>query len=321
MKTTLRMVAVWAALLCVAASFAQSKNPTELLTSLIQFRTTRLTEMRNAGGTIDVNSLNAEVTAKALEAIQGIDPTKVEATQAYTWAQLFSMAGKHKETCDLAVRYLTTNPTPDQKYAAQMLMLSSCNTLGEGEMIAHTLPGVTAPNLAASQVLFNAVVRTYSGTIVQDLGPDAALKAIDRALAQVQFEAPEEYANRMFASSKAQNPKNRDGSEMTDEQITASLTTRGRSVKDSLIYSAVDIKSDILVSAGRQADAVKLLQEFVAKAEAGNVYANRAKTTLKQMALVGSPATTLAFTHKYGEFPGLDKWKGKVVIIDFTAHW
>ncbi|MCB8933643.1 MAG: hypothetical protein M9921_05960 [Fimbriimonadaceae bacterium] len=321
MKPILRLAALAAALLSVATSFAQSKNPTELLQSINQFRTQRLTEMRNSGGTIDVNALNADVAAKAAEAIQGVDPTKVEAAQAYAWAQLFSLAGKHQETCDLAAKFLTTKPDPDQRYAAQMLMLSSCNTLGEGEKIAQTLPGVAAPNLAATQAFLRTVVGVFSDTIAEDLGPDAAMKAIDAALAQVQFETPEAYADRMFASTKARNLKNRDGSAMTDDQIRTTLVATGKSVNDSLGYSVVDKKSELLLQAGRKDDAVKLLEDYVAKTDPASAYARRASSTLKQMTLVGSAAVELNYDRKHGDYPGLDKWKGKVVIIDFTAHW
>lgn len=321
MKSILRFAALGAALVSVATSFAQSKNPDELLQSINQFRTQRLTEMRSSGGTIDVNALNAQVAAKAAEAVQGVDPAKVEAAQAFAWAQIFSLAGKHQETCDLAAKYLTTQPTPDQRYAAQMLMLNSCNALGEGLMIVHTLPGVTAPNLAASQALLRAVVGTYSGTISADLGVDAALKAIDAAMEQVQLEEPEAYAQRMFDSYKARNLKNRDGTAMTDEQIRTTLLASGKSVNDGLLYSVVDKKADLLLDAGRKDEALKLLEGYVAKAEPGSAYARRASSTLKQLTLVGSAAVELNYDRKHGEFPGLDKWKGKVVIIDFTAHW
>lgn len=321
MKSILRSVALGAALLSVATSFAQSKNPTELLQSINQFRTQRLTEMRNAGGTIDVNALNADIAAKAAEAIQGVDPAKVEAAQAYAWAQLFSLAGKHQETCDLAAKFLTTQPDAEQRYAAQMLMLSSCNTLGEGEKIAKTLPGVAAPSLAASQAFLRSVVGVFADTISEDLGPDAAMKAIDAALAKVQFESPEAYADRMFAATKARGLKNRDGSDMTDEQIRTSLLATGKSVNDSLAYSVVDKKSDLLQQAGRKDEALKLLEEYVAKTDPASAYARRANSSLKQMTLVGSQAVELNYDRKHGEYPGLDAWKGKVVIIDFTAHW
>lgn len=321
MKLTLRVVALMAALLCVAASFGQSKNPEELLRSINQLRSDRIADARSSGKAIDVAALNAEVAAKAAEAIEGIEVSKVEAAQAYAWAQIFSLAGKHQETCDLAAKYLTTNPSPDQRFAAQIMMLNACNTLGEGEKIAQTLPGIEPPNLAASQTLLRSVVNSYSDAILKDMGVDAAFKAIDNALAKLQFEEPEAYAKRLFDSTKARNPKNRDGSDMTNEQITAQLTASGKSLNDSMAYSVVDRKVSILTDANRNDDAKKMLEAYIAAGDPNGVYVRRAASELKKMTIVGSAAVELNYDRKHGDYPGLDKWKGKVVIIDFTAHW
>ena len=37
--------------------------------------------------------------------------------------------------------------------------------------------------------------------------------------------------------------------------------------------------------------------------------------------LIGAPASDLSFTEKYGDYTGLAGLKGKVVILDFFAHW
>jgi hypothetical protein len=321
MKLTLRAVAVTAALFCVATSFGQSKNPEELLRSINQFRSDRITDARASGKAIDANALNADVAAKATEAIQGVDASKVEAAQAFAWAQIFSLAGKHKETCDLANKYLKTKPSPDQRFAAQMLMLNACDTLGEGKMIAKTLPGVAPPNLAASQTLLRSVVNAYSEEILKDMGVKAAFKALDNAMSKLQIEAPDAYAKRMFEPTKARNPKNRDGSDMTSEQITAQLVTSGKSLNDSMGYSVVNRKVGILTDANRSDEAKKMLEAYIAAGDPNGVYVRRAASELKKMTIVGSPFVALNFDRQHGEFKGLEQWKGKVVIIDFTAHW
>ena len=37
--------------------------------------------------------------------------------------------------------------------------------------------------------------------------------------------------------------------------------------------------------------------------------------------MIAAPATPLTFEKTLGDFPGLAAWKGKVVIVDFFAHW
>ena len=310
-----------AALICVATSFGQSKNPDELLQSITQFRSDRITDARASGKLVDANALNADVAAKAVEAIQGIKVSKVEAAQGLVWAQLFSMAGKHKETCDLANKYLKTKPSPDQRFAAQMMVLNACNTLGEGKMIAKTLPGVAPPNLAASQALLRSVVNAYSEEILKDMGVKAAFKALDNAMSKLQIEEPDAYAKRMLEPTKARNPRNRDGSGMTDEQITAQLVTSGKSLNDNLAYSVVSRKVGILTGANRNDEAQKMLEAYIAAGDPNGAYVKRAASELKKMTIVGSPAVALNFDRQHGEFKGLEQWMGKVVIIDFTAHW
>jgi hypothetical protein len=321
MKNLFRLAVVMTALACVAATFVQSKDPDAVLKAINDYRSKAMSDARAAGTQVDLAAINAEATKMAQAAIEGIEPDKVEASKAYAWAQVFSLAGKHETVCDLCEKFLTTNPSAQNKYAAQMLMLSSCNTLGEGEMIAHTLPSVSAPDLATSQALLRTVVSTYSGTIAEDMGMDAAFKAIDNALAQVKYETPEDYAKRMLPSYKTRNLKNADGTAMTDEQLTAMLVTSGKSVNDSLPYMAADKKSTLLMDAGKKEEALKVLKEFVAGRDPSSAYVRRANSAIKQAEIIGSPAVPLVYDRQYGDFKGLDQWLGKVVIIDFTAHW
>lgn len=321
MKQAIRLVAVLAAAACALTSLAQGKDPAEVLKDIAALRTKRVTEAREANKALDVNALNAEIKAMALEAIAGVDPGKVDVALAYDWAQVFSYAGKHKETCDLCAKYVASNPAPERTFAAQMLMLTSCNELGEGEMIFSTLPDVVLPNWSASQQLLRATVNQYAGTILEDKGLDAALVAIDLVASRVQYESPEDYANRLFAATKARNPKNPDGSPQTDEQIRASLVTQGKSINDSLRFSVISKKASLLSEGGRRSAAIALLDSFIAEVGPESAYGKRASTTRTQLTIVGAVAPELVYDRKIGEFPGLQAWRGKVVIVDFTAHW
>lgn len=321
MKQAIRLVAVLAAAACALASLAQGKDPAEVLKDIAALRTKRASEAREANKPLDVNGLNAEIKAMALEATAGVDPAKVDAAQAYDWAQVFSYAGKHKETCDLCAKFVASNPAPERKFSAQMLMLTSCNELGEGEMILMALPDVVLPNWSASQQLLRATLSQYAGTILVDKGLDAALKAIDDVASRVQYESPEDYANRVFAATKARNPKNPDGTPQTDEQIRATLLTQGKGINDSLKFSVVSKKASLLSEGGRKSTAVALLDSYIAEVGADSAYGKRASTTRTQLTIVGAVAPELVYDRKIGEFPGLQAWRGKVVIVDFTAHW
>src|SRR5687767_1381770 len=123
MKYLHRLVLVGVLALTAVGAFGQA-NPKDVLKEITQLRASR--QIRTQA---EFTALNAEVKAKAETAIKDVDPAKVAAADAYDWAQIFAFAGKHKEVCDLAMKFLTTNPAPDQKFAAQTLMLQSCNAL------------------------------------------------------------------------------------------------------------------------------------------------------------------------------------------------
>jgi hypothetical protein len=77
----------------------------------------------------------------------------------------------------------------------------------------------------------------------------------------------------------------------------------------------------MLTDAGKKDEGLKVLKAFVAGRDPNSAYVRRANSAIKQAEIVGSPAIPLKYERKYGEFNGLDEWLGKVVIIDFTAHW
>ena len=188
-------------------------------------------------------------------------------------------------------------------------------------MLAEVLPDVVAPNLALSQSFFQAVLMTYADAISEDGGIDAAFEAIDYAAAQVKYEAPEKYAERMLPDFKARNYKNADGSDATDAQLTAALVTNGKKINGRIAYAAADKKAAMLKDAGRTDDALQVLKEFVKDRDPANEYVAFTISTIRHMEMIGSPAASLTFDRQYGDFESLDAWKGKVVIIDFTAHW
>ena len=320
-KYFFRTVACLTLVVSTAVSFAQEKNPKDIMDAIVAHRTQRMDEARSAGKRVDMAAINAETKAMALKAAEGVDPASVDLDLALSWASVFSMAGMHQEICDLCLRFLESNPSGEDKSIAQGMAMRACNSLGDVDMLVEILATYAPATKLQSQGHLGSVVGSYADTIAEKMGLEAALKAIDDALAQVQFEDPAEYAKRSFDSYKARGTKNRDGSEMTDEQITAMLVSSAKNLNDRLIYSAANKKSGLLEDAGRKDEALSVLKEFVKNRDPSSAYVRRANSAIKQTELIGSPATSLDFGRKYGDFTSLEDWKGKVVIIDFTAHW
>lgn len=290
-------------------------DPKQVLTEINQYRAKAVSEMRAAGGSADLNAITAAVTEKAAAAIKDVEPDKIEAKDAYAWAQLFSLAGKHKETCDLCGKFLKTSPSDQERFDAQMLMMRSCDTLEEGHMLAMMVPQVQGPTPQASQSFAQTVAFQFSDTIAKTEGVEAALKALDAATAQLRFENPEEYANRMVAAQKRNNP-NADEALLKKTYLAVAQNQR-----PALEYALTERKAELLVDADRKSEAKAILDKYVASAEPNNPNVRRAKAFGLRLDMVGATAPALQTERGYGEFAGLESLKGKVVLLDFFAHW
>ena len=316
----MRMAACALALVS-AAAFAQTPAK-DALKSIGEYRTQKFSEARQAGRTVDLAAIDREIKAKADAAIKDIDPTKVDAKDAYDWAQLFSMAGKHKEVCDLAHKFLTSNPTPEQRYSAQLLMMNSCNALGEGDMLAHTLKDVKPINAAMGRGLLSQTAYIYADTIAKTEGVETAIKILDEVAAKIPADDHKANAQRMLTAAKAreaQNPPTNPPKPDNERLAEFEQTSMNQALATQ--WTVVDKKADLLKGIGKKDQAMAEIKAFVGKLDPKAPVYRTANASLKQMEMIGSPAPALISERSYGDFKGLENLRGKVVIIDFFAHW
>lgn len=313
--------AICALALVGASAFAQT-SAKDALKQITDYRMQLLTEARTANKPININVLNEGVKAKALEAIKGVDPNKVDAKDAYDWAQVFSMAQSHKDVCNLCHKFLTTNPTAEQKFAAQMLMMQSCNALGEADMLVMTLKDIKPVTPINGRSLASMTANSYADTIAKAEGVDAAIKILDEIGAKVPAEDHKANAQKMLDAAKAREAQNPPATApKPDAERLATYEQTSISQSQSLQFSIADKKADLLKGAGRKVEAIKVLKEFVGTVDAKSPVARTANASLKQMEMIGSVAPALNMERAYGDFKGLEALKGKVVVIDFFAHW
>lgn len=312
--------AICALALVGASAFAQTPAK-DALKSIQDLRVAKFNESRTSGKQPDFAALDKEVKAKAEAAIKGIEVGKVDAADAYDWAQLFSLAGRHKEVCELGHKYLTSKPTAEQKFAAQMLMMQSCNSLGEGDMLVLTLKDIKPVNNMMGRNLASSTVYYYADTIAKTEGLEAAIKALDEVAAKIPAADHKAFAQQMLPSAKTREAQRPSNPPKTDEQLLADLEQQSIFNSESTLFSVVDKKADLLKGAGRKEEALKLLRGYVASADPKAPAVRTAKASLKQMEMIGAAAPLLNNERSHGEFKGLEALKGKVVIIDFFAHW
>ncbi|MCW5942766.1 MAG: TlpA family protein disulfide reductase [Fimbriimonadaceae bacterium] len=315
MKTIRKPLLVLALLTLSSLAALAQTDPKQVLDEIFRYRSKAFAEMQAGGGAASFEAVAAAVAERAAAAIKDVKADGVEAKDAYDWAQLFSLAGRHKETCDLCGKFLKTSPSDQERFDAQMLMMRSCDTLEEGHMLAMMVPQVKGPTPQASQAFAQTVAFQFSDTIAKTMGIDAALKALDTAMAQVLFEDPEAYAQRMAAAQKRNNPN------ADEEVLKKTYLGVAQAQRPALEYAFAERKAELLAEAGRKPEAKAILESFLSTAEPNNPNVRRAKAFGLRLDMVGATAPALTTERGYGEFGGLESLKGKVVLLDFFAHW
>lgn len=272
----------------VTLGFAKG-DPEQALKAINEYRANAVNTARSEGKSLDVPALNAKVLEMAKEAVAGVDPKTIDAKQGLAYAQLFQMAAMHREACICAERFIESGPTAQAKFSAQNIMLTSCNELGEGMMLMDLLKNISPPANGNLYSVASMTAYYYADTIKDSVSLDAALKTLKMVESNVRLSAP------------------------ANEQEQRSM----RSALSTLVSSRAEMLND----AGRKAEAVAAVDELIREFGATAPEARSLNGLKTRITLIGSAAPGIVAERSYGTFAGLDSLKGKVVIVDFFAHW
>lgn len=275
------------------------------------------------------DKIRAQVKAKAMELVKGIEVSKVDPKDALNWANVFFEAGKFQETCELGRVFLTTTPSADDKFKMQSLMAQSCNSLGEADALQSTLKDIRVPTAMETPSLASETVYQYVDTIKAKLGMDAALATLTEVEKNLIWEAPADYAKRMLemqkkreeaATAKGQAPST---APKPDAERLKDLEVQGANSVLNTKFLFVNARVDLYKEAGQKDKAIGTLEAFIKELpETATTVKRSANASLKGITLIDAPAPALNSERAIGgDFPGLEALKGKVVLIDFFAHW
>ncbi len=280
-----RMVSSIALALAVLTGgpFAFDADPQAVLAEISKLRSEASTKARESGAPIDISALNAQVKAKAEAALADANLAEAEAADCYAWAQLSVHAGKPEQVPGLVDRYLTSSAPDAQKFSAAGYAV----VYAEGVENKLSYVNQLKPTTDSQKLTKLNYVLNYIGQdLAQVYSSDEAIGFIDGLIADLPESPPENLA-----------------------ATTASMRSR-----------AGEMKVDILLAAGEKTKAMALLDDLIAKADGNAVRSLNAKKT--RSTLVGQTAPDFTASHTInGEFKGLEALKGKVVIVDFFAHW
>ena len=90
---------------------------------------------------------------------------------------------------------------------------------------------------------------------------------------------------------------------------------------EAATYRLATSRAEILTGDGKTDEAIAALQGAKNRLPAGSRYIRPIEAQLVAAKLVGAPAPAIVRERGYGDFPGLAACKGKVVLLDFMAHW
>jgi thiol-disulfide isomerase/thioredoxin len=234
----------------------------------------------------EFNKQRAEITKVVDEALKGVDLDAVPADKAGQFAQLLSIVGRRDKILSLVDKFLTTNPTGDALVSALstgIMAAAYTDEYAKGLELAAKLPTETPiQKLSKANMVF--------GWLGEGLAPVMGVVPAIR------------FAEALIKSLP----------ETMDDQQKPMLF--------SSISNAYEALADLQMENGDKPAAEKALADGLAKIT-DDRFKRGLSTKATQLRITGETAADFTPEMKIGEFNGLSSLKGKVVLLDFFAHW
>lgn len=230
--------------------------------------------------------IDSELATRAGEFLATAGPPDL--ARARDWAALMTLAGQHTPARDLLARYLAGNLSPAERFQAQMDFMMSAVKLNEGESIWRTLSTMDIPTEQAVS-LGSYFGGTFHHYVFNARGAQGCLDIIAR-IEPVLPAGP-------FANDEA-----RKSNGWARRQLAAA-------------------KALYLSESGRRDEAVAVLDHALATLDDDVYRKDGLRGDRQRYLLMNRPAPAIAVDRSHGAFAGLDSYRGKVVMLEFTAHW
>lgn len=263
-------------------------DPDVALKEINEYRMAVSAKAREEGKAIDIAALNAEVKKRATTAIDGVTPGNIDAAKGYSWMQLFAMAEKYDDIEMLCHKFMTSGPNPQQTFNAEILCLQAFNELKAYGKGVDVINQMAPPNDAASFTLVSYATAYFAEPLAEEKGVDAAMTFLDGLLNKLPQSVEQENLKPRLASSAA---------------------------------SIYETKGEILLAHGKRAEGLAMFEAGTKDPRIPEANARSLKYAGIRAGLIGATPPEIAFTEKYGDYSSLADLKGKVVMVDFMAHW
>ena len=272
----------------LASARAADLDPSAALRRLRAERNER-TRFVKGGPTIDYKAIDADIAAKATAALGNADPAKVDLAQARDWSALFTLAEKNAAACDVLRRYLAQPGLGEsERYGGQFDLAVAAEKVNDGQTVYEMVRQmkVTPENAVNLGSYFGGQFHYY---IFNARGARACLDLIDRIEPVVPTTG--------FSG---------------DEPRKSAGWSRRQLAATRALY---------LSELGRNAEAIKVIDRALATLD-DDVFRKKDLVGDRQRyEALDQPAPALAIDRVHGKFAGLEAYRGKVLMVEFTVHW
>jgi thiol-disulfide isomerase/thioredoxin len=238
----------------------------------------------------DFKAIFEASAAKARAYVEGVDPATVTAADAGAWARLFATAGRQDAAVVAARRHLAANPAPAQAFETRMLLVNAYTELKDAAQLRQVIGETTPSTVKEAQGLAMTAAHGSAYQLAETEGPAAAAALLESVEKRIPY-----------------------------DKLTAEADRPGM---DRIRATLAASRAGFLADAGRKDEALRALDEASKRLFAPDGPATKPINAQRtQLMLTGEAAPRLAVERAYGAFKGLEDYKGKVVLLDFFAHW
>jgi thiol-disulfide isomerase/thioredoxin len=296
---SLALVAMSLSALSVAQS-AERANPRDVMAQIDKiYRDARAKQAK--GETVNEAEVQAQTVAIAQSAVKDLDPQKIPNGEAADWIPIFLTAKRESEVGILATKGASSKAfelTTIDTFVVQKMLQDG--KLAEAKRYIRNMGFTLGPSIIGH---FHQGIR-HSLQVSATKNLSDVISIYDTLIARVNYDKP------LNADDKNWAP---------------------------VVYADLESeKAVLLYNAGQKEKALKDLKALAAKmakisgskdayAQSPESYVtkkiDRLTSETRQGALTGSAAPALLFDRSLGDFKGVESLKGKVVILDFMAHW
>jgi thiol-disulfide isomerase/thioredoxin len=213
-------------------------------------------------------------------------------------------------------------------FRSTMRRINACAEAGDGQKLFELFTS-TKPASRADNLEFANAVNKHIDWIAGTLGPAKALNALELAEKEIKLPDPNEIAKDAIAAA-GDKSLSKEARAVYDLRNTSSMTPEARlafyadafGVKiDWVTCELVRKRAKLLDAEDKREKALEVLKKYSETPNLSKNSKEQCQNSITLLKRVGLPATALKVDKALGNFSGLDSLKGKVVFLDYYAHW